>query len=205
MLRVGLTGGLATGKSLVAGELGRLGCFVIYADKLGHEVMRPGGPAYQPIVDVFGPDILQKNGLIDRQRLGAIVFADPLKLAQLNAIVHPAVFARENELAAEAADRNPGAIVVIEAAILIETGRYRALDRLIVTVCPEETQIARSMKRDGLSREEVVKRIERQLPLREKLQYADYVIDTGGSKEDAVAQVLNVYESLKDYARTHDL
>ncbi len=205
MLRVGLTGGLATGKSLVAGELEHLGCFLIYADRLGHDAMRPGGPAYRPIVDRFGPEILQQDGSIDRQRLGSIVFSDAAKLGQLNAIVHPAVFALEDELAAEAAARDPHSIVVIEAAILIETGRYRAFDRLIVTTCPEETQIARAMKRDGLSREEVLKRIQRQMPLSEKLRYAHYVIDTGGSKLETAVQVRSVYETLKDYAKTHDL
>lgn len=205
MLRVGLTGGLATGKSFVAGEFERLGCFLIYADRLGHEVMRPGGPAYQPIVDLFGPDILQEDSAIHRQRLGAIVFADPEKLAQLNAIVHPAVFAREDALAAEAAARDADAIVMIEAAILIETGRYRDFDRLVLTSCPEETQIARAMKRDQLPREEVVKRIRRQLPLSEKLQHAHYVIDTGGSKEQTTLQVRTVYANLKDYAKKHAL
>jgi dephospho-CoA kinase len=206
MLRVGLTGGLATGKSLVARELERLGCFLIYADKLGHEVMLPGGAAYQPIVDLFGPEILEPGsappGTINRQRLGSIVFADPTRLAQLNAIVHPAVFEREEALAAEAAALDPHVIVIIEAAILIETGRYRTLDRLILTTCPEEVQIERAMKRDNLSREEVLKRIRLQLPLSEKLAYAHYVIDTGASKQETAARVRAVYDSLEDYART---
>jgi dephospho-CoA kinase len=209
MLRVGLTGGLATGKSFVAGEFERLGCFLIYADKLGHEVLQPGGPAYQPVIDLFGPEILQEDGgplrPIDRQRLGSIVFADSARLAQLNAIVHPGVFEREDALAAEAAARDPHAIVIIEAAILVETGRYRAFDRLILTTCPEELQIARAMRRDNLTREEVLKRIRRQLSLSEKLGLAHYVIDTGASKQETVAQVQSVYNNLREYAKTHDL
>lgn len=209
MLRVGLTGGLATGKSFVAGELERLGCFVIYADKLGHDVMQPGGPAYQPILDLFGPEILEKGDgplrTIDRQRLGSIVFADQSRLAQLNAIVHPAVFEREDALAAAAAAHDPHSIVIIEAAILIETGRYREFDRLILTTCPEEIQIERAMKRDNLSRQEVLKRLHRQLPLSEKLVHAHYVIDTGGTKQKTATLVRAVYDSLKEYARTFDL
>jgi dephospho-CoA kinase len=206
MLRLGLTGGLATGKSFVAREFERLGCFLIYADKLGHDVMLPGGPAYQAIVNLFGPEILEKGSdlprPIHRQQLGSIFFSNRGRLAQLNAIVHPAVFEREEALAADAAARDPHAIVIIEAAILIETGRHRTLDRLILTTCPEEIQIERAMKRDNLSRDEVLKRIQRQLPLSEKLAYADYVIDTGASKQETVARVHAVYDSLKDYERS---
>jgi len=200
MLRVGLTGGYATGKSSVASELEKRGCSLIYADRLGHEVMAPGGPAYAPIVEQFGPGILDENAAIDRKRLAALVFGDEQLLERLNAIVHPAVFVREEALQAEFVARDPHAIVVMESAILIETGRYKTFDRLILTTCSESLQVARGMKRDGLTRSEVLKRIRNQMPLDEKKKFAHFVIDTTGSKTETAAQVDAVYQSLKSLA-----
>jgi dephospho-CoA kinase len=202
VIRVGLTGGYASGKSLVARELERLGCRLIYADKLGHEVMLPAGPAYQPVIDEFGKGILDEDGAIDRKRLAEIVFHQPALLEKLNSIVHPAVFVREEALAAAFGAESSKAIVVIEAAILIETGHYRTLDRLVLVSCPEEMQIARGMKRDHVPREEALDRIRRQMPLSEKRRYADYIIDTSGTKEHAYQQTQAVYASLKDYSES---
>ena len=197
MMTVGLTGGYASGKTFVAGELEALGCHLIYADRLGHEVLQPGGAAYEPAVREFGEGILEASGSIDRKRLGAIVFSSPALLSKLNGFVHPAVFAREEQMLTEFQKQDPQGIAIVEAAILIETGRFRNFDRLILTVCDEETQITRGMHRDGLSREQVLERLARQLPVAEKRKHAHYVIDSGGTKDDTVRQVARVYGDLK--------
>jgi dephospho-CoA kinase len=200
MLKVGLTGGYATGKTFVAHELERLGCHVIFADKLGHAVLQPGGAAYAPAVELFGRDILLSDSTIDRKKLGSIVFGSPERLAQLNAIVHPAVFQLEARMFAEFERSDPHGIVVMEAAILIETGRYAHCDKLIVTMCDQETQIARGMHRDGATRETVLARLSRQMSLEEKRRYADFLIDTAGSKEETVKQVQQVFIALQQLA-----
>jgi len=197
MLRVGLTGGLASGKSFVAHALRDLGCYLIEADELGHQVLLPGAEAYDAVVKEFGARILDHDGLIDRRKLAAIVFQDSERLQQLNSFVHPAVHARQERMCTEIAARDPKSIVVVEAAILVETGSYKRFDRLIVAVCSPELQIKRAMKRDGATREEVVARLQRQLPLQEKLRYADYVIDTSGTKEETLKQAREVFHSLR--------
>src|SRR5690242_4286406 len=122
MLKVGLTGGLACGKSFVGAALADMGCLLIQADELGHEVLAPGGPAYDTVIEEFGREILASDHTIDRKALAACVFGDPARLARLNAIVHPAVIRREEELVAQFAAAKPDGIAVVEAAILIETG-----------------------------------------------------------------------------------
>lgn len=201
MLRVGLTGGLATGKSFVGRTLADLGCFWIQADELGHRVLEPGGEAYGEVMAEFGRGILDEEGRIDRRKLAGQVFGDPEKLAKLNRIVHPLVIRLEEKLLAEYGARHPEGIAVVEAAILIETGSYKRFDRLIVTVCDPEQQIERAIRRTGMSREEVLARIRRQMPVEEKVKLADYVIDTSGAKEDTVRQVKRVYEELRSIAR----
>lgn len=197
MLRVGLTGGLATGKSFVGRALEGLGCHLLKADELGHAVLEPGGGAYQGAIEAFGREILDPEGRIDRRRLGFRVFASPEDLARLNALVHPVVIARQQTWFEELELSDPRAIGVVEAAILIETGSYRRFSKLILTVCDPDQQIDRAMKRDGLSREEVLRRLDRQMPLAEKRQYADYVIDTSGDKADTLDQVARLYAMLR--------
>jgi dephospho-CoA kinase len=201
MLRVGLTGGLASGKSLVGRALADLGCYVIEADVLGRQVLEQGGETYDAVIAAFGKEILDPDGKINRRRLAAIVFADSAdaqqQLARLNALVHPPVKLRERDLADEFARSHPDGIVVTEAAILVETGSYKDYDRLIVAVCRPEQQIERSIERDGVSREEVLRRLRRQMPLEEKVKYADFIIDTSGSKEATLQQVRTVYEALR--------
>src|SRR5947209_14037982 len=162
MLKVGLTGGYASGKSFVAAELVRLVCYLDYADELGHQVLKPGGEAYEPALQIFGPAILSEDGTIDRKKLGQIVFASPELLKRLTGVVHPAVFHLEAELLEAAKRKDPYAIAVIEAAILIETGRYEVFDALILTACSEATQIARAIARDHLSPESGKARIDKQ-------------------------------------------
>ncbi|HXA63498.1 MAG TPA: dephospho-CoA kinase [Bryobacteraceae bacterium] len=197
MLRVGLTGGLASGKSFVGHALAELGCHLIEADELGHQVLLPGAEAYDAVVNEFGDEILDEDRYIVRRRLGALVWDHPERLAKLNSIVHPVVIARQQEIIAKIAEQDPAAIVVVEAAILVETGSYRRFDRLIVVVCTLEQQVERAMKRSAYSKEEVLARLSRQLPLEEKVRVADYVIDTSGTKEHTLEQVKTVYDSLR--------
>ena len=153
------------------------------------------------MVAVFGPEILNGDGAIDRKRLAAVVFRSNELLDRLTAIVHPAVFRLEEQRLDEYAIADRDVIAVIEAAILIETGRFRAFDRLVVTDCRKETQIARALERDGTTREEILARLEQQLPSEEKLKYADYVVHTDGTKEETVAQVHSVFRNLRQVAR----
>jgi dephospho-CoA kinase len=196
MLRVGLTGGLASGKSFVGRTLCEMGCLLIEADLLGHQVMAKGAEAYDAILVEF-PGVLDQQGEIDRRKLGTQVFANPELLKKLNAIVHPAVRARSRRLAEAFAQRHPDGICVYEAAIIIETGSFRDFDRLIVASCTEEQQVERAILRDHLTREEVLDRLRRQMPLEQKVKYADYVIDTSGTKEHTLEQTRNVYASLR--------
>jgi len=197
MLKVGLTGGLACGKTFVGQALADLGCHLIQADELGHEILLPGGEAYADVVREFGPGILNEDGTIDRKRLAAEVFAKPERLEALNRLVHPHVFRRERELMDRFAKSDPRGIVVVEAAILIETGTFKNYDRLILVECEEQQQVARALKRDHNDRADVLARIGRQMPLDEKRKFAHYVIDTSGNKEDTLRRVREVYDALR--------
>ena len=197
MLKVGLTGGLACGKSFVGEALERMGCFLIRADELGHEVLAPGGEAYESVVREFGQEILTNGGAIDRRALAARVFGHPDRLARLNSLVHPAVFRREEQLASDFAAREPNGIAVVEAAILIETGSYKRFDRLILVTCAEEQQLERAMRREGADEADVRARISRQMPVEEKRKFADFVINTTGDKEDTLRQTFAVYQELR--------
>jgi dephospho-CoA kinase len=197
MLKIGLTGGLACGKSFVGQALASYGCYLIHADELGHEALAPGGTAFEPAVAEFGRDILDAAGQIDRRRLAARVFGDAEALARLNRLVHPAVQRREEQLMAEFAAREPQGIAVVEAAILIENGRYKNFDRLILVTCSEEQQVARAIHRGGLDEAEVRARLSRQMPLAEKRKFADFIIDTSGAKEETLRQTRAVYETLR--------
>jgi dephospho-CoA kinase len=196
MLIAGLTGGLASGKSFVAAAFDELGCHVVEADALGREVMQPGGSAYDEILATFGDGIMNEAGSINRQALASIVFTDPEALRKLNAIVHPAV--RElSRLRFRGSERRLGIYV---AAILVETGAWREFTKLIVTACTREQQIERALRRPGATRADVLARLERQLPLENKTEVADYVIDTGGVTEETLRQTKMVYEDLRRLA-----
>ncbi len=197
MLRVGLTGGLATGKSFVGRILEDLGCRLLKADALGHEAIEPGGPAFESVLAEFGREMLDETGHIDRRKLAGEVFDKPDRLAALNAIIHPVVIAREEEWMRQVEAANPRTIAIVEAAILIETGSHKRFDKLVLTVCSREQQIERAMKRDKLTREEVLSRLERQMPLDEKRKFADFVIDTSGEKSATERQVEQLYVALQ--------
>ena len=196
-MRVGLTGGLACGKTFVGEALEQMGCHLLQADRLGHEVLLAGGEAYAPVVREFGSGVLGADGEIDRRALAAQVFEKPERLALLNSFVHPPVQRREEEWLARVAAEDPRGIAIVEAAILIETGSYRGFDKLIVVACDEELQVQRSIKRDGASREEVLARLNHQMPLAEKRKFADFIIDTSGTKDETLRQTREVYESLR--------
>ena len=197
MLRVGLTGGLASGKSFAGHALRDLGCHLIEADELGHQVLLPGAEAYDAVIHAFGREIVDEQGFIDRHKLGERVFGQPELLAKLSSLVHPPVTERQERMIAEIVRTDPAAIIVVEAAILVETGSYKKFDRLIVVVCTVEQQMERAMKRGAYTKEEVLARLSRQLPLEEKVRVADYVIDSSGTKENTLEQVRVLYGSLR--------
>jgi dephospho-CoA kinase len=191
---------MACGKSFVASVLRELGCEVIEADELGRAAMQPGGEAYDAVVAAFGRGILDDRGLIDRPRLAALVFGAPDRLKVLNAIVHPAVRTRALREFEDIGARDPRAVAVYVAAILIESGAWREMDKIIVVGCERARQIERAMQRPGAIEADVVARIQNQMPPEEKRNYADYLIDTGGTKEETFRQTKVVYEDLRRLA-----
>lgn len=200
MLKVGLTGGIATGKSYVLGVLRELGCEVSDADMLAHQAIEPGKPAYQDIVSEFGPGVLNEAGTINRAALGGLVFADAAKRERLNAIVHPRVYEAQAEWLAAVAARNPHAIAVLDAALIIETGSYKRFDKVVVVWCEPHLQLERLMARNNLPREQAEARIAAQMPSAEKLKFADFAINTSLGFEDTRQQVEKLYAQLKALA-----
>ncbi len=182
---IGLTGNIATGKSEVAALLAELGAQVIDADRVAHQVMQPGGPAYNAVIEAFGRGILAADGTIDRARLGAIVFRDPAALHRLEAAVHPATIAEIDRRIATAT----APVVVVEAIKLIEAGMHRAYDALWVVTAPRPIQIARLMATRGLSETEAALRVDAQPPQEEKVALADVVIVNDGSREQLRGRV----------------
>jgi dephospho-CoA kinase len=196
MLKVGLTGSIAVGKSYVLSVLAELGCVTFDADKIAHLVMQPGRPACDDLVREFGESVLAADGSIDREKLGLIVFADHARRARLNEIVHPRVIEEQNRLLAEAEARDPNGIAVIDAALMIESGGYKRFDKLIVVYCDRETQIERLMRRNNITREDAERRVAAQMSSEEKLRYADYRVSTAGTFEETRQRVIEVYDDL---------
>jgi len=192
---IGLTGNIATGKSVVLEMLERLGARAIDADALAHGVMETGTPVWQAVVQEFGENILCPDGSIDRRKLGDIVFADEAALRRLEAIVHPAVIARTQELI----ENSPQPVIVIEAIKLIEAGMHRTCDALWVVTCRKEQQLTRLMEQRDLTEEEARQRIEAQPPQETKLALADVVIDNSGSLEETWRQVKREWERISDF------
>jgi dephospho-CoA kinase len=196
MIVVGLTGGIATGKSTVAGIFAKRGAAVLDGDEVVRELQVPGTKVYEATVEAFGPDILQPDGTINRKVLGEIVFRDERLRRQLETIVHPAlVVAVEKRLARLRADGVP--LCVVELPLLIESGAAGRFDRVVVVTAPEEVQVARLMTDRGLGREEALARIRSQMPLSEKVTRADFVIENGGDLRETERRVQNVYEELR--------
>ena len=200
MLLVGLTGGIGSGKSLVAQMFKQLGAYLIDADELAHKAVEPGHPVLIRIVESFGPEILNPDGTLNRVKLGQVVFDHPENRELLNSIVHPYVFMEEERQQKEITQKDPKAIVMFDAALLIETGSYQLMDKVILVTIDRRKQISRIMRRDGLSREEAVKRIEAQMPQSKKKSKADYIIDGGQPPKAVEEQVRRIYEELKPLA-----
>ena len=193
----GLTGGVASGKTTVAGLFAALGARIIDADRIGHELLRAPQPTYREIVQRFGFEILDREGEIDRKRLGALVFVDPLKLQALNAVLHPRILERIDRLAESFRLQDPHAIVLVDAALIYEANLTGSFAKIIVTQCRPEQQLERLMARAGLSVEEAQRRIAAQMPAEEKRRRADYVIDCSGDMESTQAQVATIYGELR--------
>lgn len=191
-MRVGLTGGIAAGKSTVSAILAELGAVVIDADKLAREVVAPGTPGLEQVVAAFGRDILTETGEMDRAKVGAIVFADPEKLRTLEQIIHPLVHARSIELEETAGDR----LVVHDIPLLAETGQADRFDAVIVVDVPEKVQVERMLRERGMTREDALARIAAQAAREERRGVATYVIENTGTREDLRQQVTEVFEAL---------
>jgi dephospho-CoA kinase len=196
VLRVGLTGNIGSGKSTAALILAELGAHVVDADMIVHGLLMPGTDTHAAIVGAFGNGILQPDGTINRRKLGQIVFEDPEKRAMLESLVHPGVRSVIEDRIRQLEREAPDGIVVVDAALLVETGFYREFDRLIVVTCDPEIQLARIVRRDGLGIDEVRARIEAQMPAEEKAKVADYRIDSSGSLDETRRQIDAVYQEL---------
>ena len=202
MLRVGLTGSIAVGKSYVVSVLAELGCVTFDADKVAHAVMMPGRPAYEDIQSEFGKEVLASDGSIDRGKLGKIVFANEQRRTRLNEIVHPRVIEEQNRLLLEAEANNPDGIAVIDAALMIESGGYKRFEKLIVVYCDRETQIERLMSRNQITRQDAEARIAAQMSSAEKRKYADYEIDTTDGFDQTRRQVVELHRELQRLSKT---
>jgi dephospho-CoA kinase len=197
MLRVGLTGSIAVGKSFVSAELAGLGCHVLDADRTAREVVAAGTPGLLAVASAFGKEVLLPDGSLDRARLGAIIFADQTKRALLNSLLHPYIIAAQDEQLRRWESEDPRGIAVVDAALMIESGGYRRFDKIIVVHCRPEVQLARLIGRNNLSGEEAARRISAQMPQEEKMRYADFLIDTSEGFEPTRRQVKEVYEALR--------
>jgi dephospho-CoA kinase len=197
MLRVGLTGSIAVGKSFVTSVFAELGCHVLDADQTAREVVAPGAAGLQAVAEAFGDDVLAPDGTLDRARMAAIVFADESKRQQLNYLLHPFIIARQDEIMREWENEDPNGIGIIDAALMIESGGYKRFDKLIVVHCRPEVQLERLMLRNNLSLAEAQQRIASQMPQEEKQKYADYLIDTSDGFEPARMRTIQVYNELR--------
>lgn len=196
MLRVGMTGSIGVGKSFVASVFVELGCHVLDADQTAREVVMPGSPGLEALVEVFGDGILTTDGTLDRKRLGALIFADQSKRERLNHTLHPFIIARQDEILNAWEVEDPDGIGIVDAALMIESGGYKRFDKLIVVHCRPEVQLERLMLRDKLSRDEALRRINSQMPQEEKQKFADYLIDTSDGFESTRSRSVEIYQKL---------
>ncbi len=201
MLKVGLTGSIAVGKSFVLSVLAELGCHVVDADATAREVVAPGTPGLKAVVDAFGDDILNADGTLDRAKLAAVVFADEAKRMQLNSILHPFIIQAQDEQMREREKEDPQGIAVVDAALMIESGGYQRFDKLVVVHCRPEVQLERLMTRDGLSREDAERRVAAQMSQEEKRRHADFLIDSSEGFERTRRQTETVFQKLGAFRR----
>ena len=199
MIIAGLTGTIGTGKSTVAKMFADMGAFIIDSDQIAHQVVEPGKPAWQAIKDYFGQDVLNEDQTLNRKRLANEVFNDPNKLQQLNSIVHPEIFKEDLRQVEEKRLIDPGGIVIKDIPLLLEVGpevARKLVDIIIVVYCSPEIQLRRLIAR-GMSEEDAGNRIKNQIPVKEKMQFADFVINNNGSLEETRQQVQSIYSQLK--------
>lgn len=201
MLRVGLTGSIAVGKSFVGSVLVELGCRLLDADQTARDVVSPESEGLKAIVTEFGAEVLKPDGSLDRKRLGALVFSNPEKRQRLNAILHPRIIERQDEILRSWEIENPQGIAIVDAALMIESGGYKRFDKLIVVHCRPEVQLERLMLRDHLSPNEARKRIDSQMPQDEKQKFADYLIDTSDGFQLTRERTEHIYNQLVQVAR----
>ena len=197
MLRVGLTGSIAVGKSFVASVLADLGCHVLDADLTAREVVEPGSAGLSAVAEAFGSEVLRSDGGLDRGRLGEIIFADAEKRSLLNSILHPFIIARQDKVMREWEKEDPDGVGIVDAALMIESGGYKRFDKLIVVHCDPETQIKRVMERNKLTRAAAKQRIDAQMPQEEKKRFADFLINSSDGFEDTRRQTEQVYAELR--------
>jgi len=197
MLKVGLTGSIAVGKSFVLEVFRELGCAVLDADKTAREVVEPGLPAFDEVVQTFGKEVVTADGSLDRPKLGAIVFDDAAKRELLNSIVHPRVIEAQDRWLQAAEKDQPHGIAVVDAALMIESGGYKRFDKLIVVWCEPAVQLERLIRRNGLDEAEAKKRIAAQMSQEEKKGYADFLIDTSTEREETSQQTVEIFNRLK--------
>jgi len=200
MLIVGLTGGVASGKTAVSQILREEGAYLIDADQIARELVQPHTATWNELIRVFGKGILQEDGSIHRKRLAAKVFSDSEQRNLLNQILHPRIKVEMDRRVKEIGQKDPNAIVVIDAALLIELRNHREMDKVIVVTSTEKQQIERLKKRDGVDQEEAQKILSSQMPLEEKLKVADLVIRNEGSFEETKKRVKKVFQELKRVA-----
>lgn len=200
MLRVGLTGSIAVGKSFVSGVLTELGCRVVDADVVARRVVEPGAEGLRRIVEAFGEWVLRPDGTLDRGAVSAVIFKDASKRELINSLLHPLIIAEQDELLRRWELEQPRGVGVVDAALMIESGGHGRFDKLVVVHCRPEVQLERLMQRNGYSREEAAARIAAQMSQEEKLRYADFKIDTSGSFEETRRQTEEVYAELRKLA-----
>ena len=201
MLKVGLTGGIASGKSTVSGIFARLGAKVLDADEVARELLRPGQPAWKGLRQAFGEDFFYPDGTVKRKQLRKLVFANPEKRDQLNAIVHPEVMKEINRKSEVLSSSLQAKVLVVDVPLLLEVGVADRFDKIIVVDARESVQINRLVQRDGISEEEAKQALKAQMPLSEKVELADYVIDNNSTLADTEIQVRKVWEELLELAR----
>ncbi|MBC8029443.1 MAG: dephospho-CoA kinase [Pyrinomonadaceae bacterium] len=197
MLRVGLTGSIGVGKSFVASLFSELGCYVVDADETARAVVVPNSPGLKSVASEFGEEVLQSDGTLDRAKLGALVFADTDKRLKLNSILHPYIIAEQDKLLRAWELQDSKGIGIVDAALMIESGGYKRLDKLIVVHCRPDVQLERIMARNNLSRDQAEERIAAQMSQQEKMTFADYLIDTSDGFERARKRTAEVYGELK--------
>lgn len=196
MLIVALTGGIATGKSVIADVLKELGCYIHHADLVAHDLMGPEKPAWESIVAHFGTKILNADKTINRSVLGEIVFSDNKERLILNSIIHPLVFEKKKEIIHDLREKGTYKIFVSEAALTIEAGFIDFFDRIVIAFCKKNIQITRLMERDAISRQDALKKIQSQMDPAKKAEFADYRIDTSGMIQDTIEQTEIVFRNL---------